>query len=147
MTASHNARENLAVKLTRAEIDTGERRAADLLSFIPAEKLIYGQTLTASEQVEKDRQDTVRDYVVAGAVVGGVGGGLMAGTVATAATTDYGPGHPAQIRKGALDQTSPSASPVQKTSSVAAPATTPAPVNQSAAPTFQPVANAPASSW
>jgi Sel1 repeat len=142
---AHNARENLAVRLTRAELDAGERRAAELLSMIPAEKLIYGQTWTAAEQADKDRQQTVRDYVVAGAVVGGVGGGVVAGTVATAATHDYGADtlHPARPSKGAIDQTTwRSEKPSEKPSPAAAPAPQPA-AAQPAAPVFQPATTNP----
>ena len=60
-----NARDTLAVKLTRSEVEAGDRRAKDLLTIIAPNDLLYGETWTAAEEGKIDSSD-IHYYAVAG---------------------------------------------------------------------------------
>ena len=68
-----NARVNLAGRMTQAEVDEGNHRAAELIAKIPTPNLRYG--LAASEIAEKKRNKKI---IAAGIWGGGIGAGIAA---------------------------------------------------------------------
>jgi hypothetical protein len=121
---SRNARETLAVRLTRSEVEAGDRRAKELLTIVPPQDLLYGETWTAVE----------RGVQYAPGTHGYVGGYAVA--VDSANTM-----RPVDTQKAAVNQTTV---PDETTTVTPTPASTPAaPTPTDPVPAIAPAASAP----
>jgi hypothetical protein len=59
---STNARNTLTAKLTRSELENGDRRSEALLTMIASRKLLYGLTLTAVERYDDYTPEPTNGY-------------------------------------------------------------------------------------
>jgi hypothetical protein len=120
---SRNARETLAVRLTRSEVEAGDRRAKELLTIVPPQDLLYGETWTAVE----------RGVEYAPGTHGYIGGYAVPEGTNTM--------RPVDTQKAAVNQTS---MPAEMTTVTPVPVSAPAaPVSTDPVPAIAPAAPAP----